>query len=96
MEKLNRLISACKASVSVDVNTHRDYNESVENYFESSPVLFEDVEDIDPEVYDKMKELNTVVELQFYPDTSVGFYKIYHYDVEMALDEALNALNIRQ
>ena len=51
------------------------------------------MEDIESDVYEKMKELNTIVELQYYPDTPVGFYKVYHYDIEKAIDEALSSLN---
>jgi len=88
MKKLNELISKCKCSVNLDINSHKDYNETIEVYL-NLPWLSEDTNDIDPEVLQKMIELNTIVELQFYPDTSVGFYKIYHYDVEMAIEEAL-------
>ena len=50
------------------------------------------MEDISKEVYEKMIELNTIIELQFYPDTPIGSYKIYHYDLEMAIDEALTII----
>ncbi len=88
MEKLKELISNCKFEVSLTVNCHRDIGDTVKAYF-TLPWLEEALLDIEPEVFNKMVELNTVVELQFYPDSSVGFYKVYHYDVEMAVDEAL-------
>ena len=92
MEKLNELISKCKCSVGLDINVHRDYHESVETYLEL-PRLSEDKQDVYTEILQKMIELDTIVELQFYPDTSVGFYKIHHYDVEMTIDEALLTFN---
>lgn len=94
MEKLNKLIQRCKCCVYLKVNSHRDYNETVEQYFKSYPSYEEDLENIDKDVYEKMKEINTIIELQYYPDTSIGFYKVYHYDLEMAIDIALSSLNI--
>jgi hypothetical protein len=44
------------------------------------------------EIANKMIEHNTIIDLQFYPNTPIGFYSIYHYDLEMALDEALEIL----
>ena len=93
MKKLQTLIEKCKCGVHITVNGHRDYYETVEQYFEEDPMMEKDFEDIEANVYEKMKELNTIVELQYYPDTPVGFYKIYHYDIEKAIDEALSSLN---
>jgi uncharacterized FlaG/YvyC family protein len=93
MKKLNKLIQRCKAGIYLTINSHRDYYETVEQHFESNPKK-EDLEDISKDVYEKMKETNTIIELQYYPDTPIGFYKIYHYDLEMAIDEALSSLNI--
>lgn len=39
-----------------------------------------------------MIETNTIVELQFYPDTPIGFYRVYYCDLDAALDEAYCAL----
>ena len=93
MEKLQKLIEKCKCGVHITVNNHRDYYETVEQHFKGNPIVEEDLEDIEADVYEKMKELNTIVELQYYPDTPIGFYKIYHYDIEKAIDEALTSLN---
>ena len=51
-----------------------------------------DKDDIESDVLNKMIETNTMIELQFYPDTPIGFYKIYHYDLEQAIDIALNSI----
>lgn len=93
MNKLNTLISNCKCGVYLSVNEHRDYYETVEEHFKSHPYI-EDLEDIDKDVYDRMKESNTIIELQYYSDTPVGSYKVYHYDLDLAVDEALASLNL--
>lgn len=38
-------------------------------------------------------ETNTIVELQFYPDTPIGSYSVIHHDLDAALDEALACLS---
>lgn len=93
MEKLQKLIEKCKCSVNITINSHRDYYETVEQHFNANVVVKEDLEDIEPVVYEKMKELNTIVELQYYPNTPNGFYKVYHYDIDKAIDKALSSLN---
>jgi len=92
MEKFEELISKCKCGVHLTVNSHRDVYLSLEEYFNHYPNLTEDLTDIDSEVFQKMKELDTMIELQFYPHTPIGFYKVYHYDLTKAVEEALNSL----
>lgn len=89
MEKLYKLIQMCKCGVHLRINLHRDYYETVEEHFNSNPINKEYLEDIDVDVYEKMKETNTIIELQYYPNTPIGSYIVYHYDLEMAIDNAL-------
>lgn len=93
MEKFKKLIEKCKCGVHLTVNKNRDYYETVEQYFKGNKIMEDDLKDIEPDVYNKMNELNTIVELQYYPDTPIGFYKIYHYDIETAIDDALLSLD---
>lgn len=90
LDKLKTLLTRCKCGVYVEVNAHRDVYESVETHFEDleiqAPLR------IDPDIRAKMIELNTIVEIQFYPTSPVGFFRVYHYDLEAALDKALQCL----
>lgn len=90
MNKLKYLIGNCKNSVIVEVNGHRDVYMSVLEFLE------DDDKEIDKGVLNKMVETDMVVRIQFYPDTAVGFYIVYHYDVEKALDECIQILNNRK
>jgi len=72
MKKLNKLIQNCKCGVYLTINKHKDYCETVEQHFKNNPTK----EDINPEVYEKMKELNTIIEFRYYPDTPIGFYNV--------------------
>ena len=87
MERLKELISKAKCGVYIEVNKHKDYYESV--YTHITP---EKQDDIPSDILDKMIELDTCVRLQVYPNSPIGFFVIYHYDLEKAIDIALNEL----
>jgi hypothetical protein len=90
MEKLEQLINGCKAFVAIEVNEHRNYYEPAEQFL----IDREADEDIDDkEIYKKMIELDTIVMVQFYPDTPIGFYRVWHYDADAAIDKAVEILN---
>lgn len=88
-DKLKIILDKCKASVHLGVNEHKSYYEPVEDYIAQR----EDV--IDADILNKIIETDNLIELQLYPDTPIGFYKIYHYDLDKALDEALECLEHR-
>jgi hypothetical protein len=97
--KLNTLIHHCKASVTLSVNNHRDGYQTVEDYFQNllqaNVLQAEDFDEIPFEIYQQMRLTDTVVELYFYPDTPIGSYTIYHFDVELAVEEALRILKLK-
>ncbi len=92
MDKLTLLINRCKCGVHLTVNDHRDVYETAKQAIQNMESLGHTVDDDD--VRAKMIELDTIVDLHFYPDTPVGFYKVLHYDLDMALDIALAELGI--
>lgn len=88
MNKLQELKNRCKCGVYIEINPHKDVYESVEkNIFE------DDKEDIEEEILKEMIKRDTIVRIQFYPNTPVGCYVIYHYDIEKGLDYAIKILN---
>ncbi len=88
MDKLLKLKEFCKCGIFLTINQHRDYYESVETYMGNQ----QDTADLKKEILQKMIEKNIIIELQFYPHTPIGSYSIYHYDIEAALDIALEIL----
>ena len=92
MERFKQLVSLCKASVEISVNNHRDYYQSVKSYIEDANSANDLFDDLDLKVYDEMIRRNTIVEIQAYPDTPIGFYKVYHYDIDIAMDEIIEAI----
>lgn len=91
MEKLNKLLSMCKCGVYLTINQHRDSYQSakdrIKEMFETGQI---DGDDISKDIIEKMVDTNNIVEIQFYPNTPIGSYYIYHYDLEMAINEALS------
>lgn len=94
MNELKELLSKCKASVSINVNQHRDYYQSVKDYIEEQAQLDEDlIEEIGLDVYEEMQKTNTVIEIQAYPDTPIGSYRVMHYDIDKAIQIMLECVN---
>jgi hypothetical protein len=87
MKKFKELVSLCRASVEISVNDHKDYYESVEQHIGE-----EDREDIEKEVFEEMVKRDTVVRIQAYPRNPIGFFVVYHYDIDKAVDIALGAI----
>ena len=85
MEKFKELVSICKASVEISVNDHKDYYELVRDFISK-----EAQNDIDKEVFDEMVIRDTIVRIQAYPLTPIGFIVVYHYDIDKAMDIALD------
>ena len=94
MNKLKELLSNCKASVSITVNQHRDYYQSVEEHIEEQALIDEElIDEIGKEVYEEMKKTNTIIKIQAYPDTPIGSYRLFHYDIDKAIDIMLSCVN---
>ena len=92
MSKLQQIINKCKCSVSLTVNKHLDYYQTAEDALLEMQ-RYECPPRIEPEVREIMEKTNIIIELQFYPDTPIGSYSLYHYDLDKILDEALEILS---
>lgn len=92
MDKLQRLLALCKCGVFLTVNNHR-------NYYQTAAERLDELDDMEcppqytPEVKACMIATDTVIELQFYPDTPIGSYSVFHHDLDAALDQALACFN---
>ena len=84
MNHLEELMSLCECGVYVYINAHRTYYESV------ADDLDDVIDEIDNDVWLKMVELDTIVNIDFYPDTPISFVSVYHYDLNSALLLALD------
>ena len=85
MDKFKELLKHCKCSLSLHYNPHKDHYQSVEEYFKIQCMCnSEKLEDVidDLFVYGQMKDVDTIFELTIYPDTPIGQYTLYHYDLD--------------
>ena len=90
MKKFKEILSLCKCSVMITVNDHRDFYETVEEN------LKEKMDEIDEDVFKVMVETDTIVKIQAYPRSPTGFYSVYHYDVDKAVDLMLEILTTKK
>lgn len=91
MEKLLDLISLCKCSVSIVINNHKDFYQTVDNYISEIPSA-DIVKNIGVDVYDEIIKRDNIVEITAYPNTPIGFYYLCHYDLETAINIMLDNL----
>ena len=95
LEKLNKLISLCKAEISISINEHTSGYQTVKKYLENCQLIYGEDLEISEEIKKVMIDKNIMVNIVFYPDTPIGSYSVYHYDVEEALDECLRIMEDR-
>jgi hypothetical protein len=88
MDKLKELLARCKCGVFLTVNEHRDYYETATERLDELASM-ECPPEYTDDVRQKMIETDTIIELQFYPNTPIGSYRVVHHDLDAALDEAL-------
>lgn len=91
MNKLQQIIDKCKCGIYLEINKNRDYYQTVEEEIKEIQNMIS-IDEIEPEMIKKMIKHNSLISLQFYPNSPVGFCIIYHYDLESILDWALKIL----
>lgn len=78
---LDDLATACACEVSVSINPHTSYYQPLADYLDE--VAKRAV--LRPGMRERIIAADRIVELQFYPDTPIGFYTV----VGATLDECL-------
>lgn len=92
-DKLAWLAANCKNGVTVEINYHRDIYLSVREYLDETDFNADLALETDPAIIEQMIATNTVVMVQAYPRTSIGFVAVFHYDVDAALGAVIEAVN---
>ena len=88
MSDLEKLISLCKCGVSLTVNEYRNNYQTVEKFI-AEIRSFHEPDEIDDATEKKMIESSSVVRLDFYPHTPVGFITVWGSNVSEVVSEAL-------
>lgn len=91
MEKFQQLLAHCKCGVHLTINENKNYYETAKKYLEELKQKGH-LEEVSEEEIKNMIKLDRIIELQFYPNTPIGFYIIYHYDLKKAIEKALEIL----
>jgi hypothetical protein len=95
IDKVKKLMVGCKCGVYISVNEHKDYYESAKQYIAKAIENIYYPEDTDQITKDKMESMDSIVKIQFYPETPVGFYNVWSYSLDDALDSAISILESR-
>ena len=69
MNNLQKLINICKCGVDIDVNVHRNFYATAEEYIENAHRNSDLPEELEDAVRDEMIRTNTIIICQCYPDT---------------------------
>lgn len=72
----------------ISVNEHRAYYETLETYFARPE--YED--DVSADVKAECIARDVLFEVQCYPQTPIGFYRVTHFDLEKAVDRTIAAV----
>lgn len=86
--KIKRLTDVCKGGFSIEVNPHLGTYESIEEYLDDEIKN----NDISAEDLSRVIKSNTLVCVQAYPNTPVGFYLIFDDDVERVIDRIIECI----
>ena len=89
---MKRIIDKCKCGVLFNANEHRDYYEDAETWLINNCHDQKEIDDIGKDVWEEMIKRDTILHIQFYPNTPVGFYSVYHYDYDELIKKALSIL----
>lgn len=93
MDKLLQLIEKTKGSVTIQINPHRDYYQTIRGYLEEQADGYLDEDDLPDDYQIEMEKRDSLIIIQWYPDTPNGFKTVAHYDLEKAIEKALSTFN---
>lgn len=89
MEKLKEILELCKCEVTIDINSHRNDYLTAQEFIQNLEILEINIEDYDRVI---MIASNTIIRIQAYPETPIGSYTVYHWDLETALNKMIELL----
>lgn len=90
MNNLHKLLSLCKCGISIDINSYRDAYESVQDGINT--IEREIKEPLELNIVQGMKETQNIIEIHCYPFTPISSITIYHYDIDMAIEQMIDAI----
>lgn len=94
MSQLNKIIERCKCGVYLNINTHKDVYQTTEEAIEEIQYRMVDsgCDPLDDYLVNRMIHHDIIINLQFYPNTPISSYGLYHYDLDEILDIAVDII----
>lgn len=90
---MKEIVEMCKGAVYFEANPHKNIYSSAKEYIFNDVLNLESPPEISKDIIEEMIKRDTILSLQFYNITPVGFYLIYHYDYDLLIEEAKKVLN---
>jgi len=88
---MEEIIQKCKCGIYLSVNQYRDYYQSIEDAVKEERER--NSTDINDELAARMVAEKSLISLQFYPDTPVGFYIVYGTTLDEVVTKAKSVIN---
>lgn len=88
---MEEIIQKCKCGIYLSVNQYRDYYQSIEDAVKEERER--NSMDIDDELAARMVAEKSLISLQFYPNTPVGFYIVYGTTLDEVVTKAKSVIN---
>lgn len=88
---MEEIIQKCKCGIYLSVNQYRDYYQSIEDAVKEERER--NSMDIDDELAARMIAEKSLISLQFYPNTPVGFYIVYGTTLDEVVTKAKSVIN---
>lgn len=82
---LEKMFPDHKCSLTLTHNQHKDYYQSVISYLSDREIPLDDW--VSEEQWEKAIETDSMWELQWYPDTPIGFIRLFACDLDVLLEE---------
>lgn len=88
---MEEIIKRCKCGVFLSVNEYRDYYDTITDAVKEHKER--NLGDISSDLEARIIAADTLYELQFYPDTPVGFHVVYGTSLDEVVEGAKVILN---
>lgn len=78
------LLLKCQGSASISFNDHKANYQPIQEHIEELKNMGEE---IPIDIIEEMIKRDIIIRVQAYPNTPIGFYLIFHYDVTIAIEQ---------
>ncbi len=97
---MDEIIKQCKCGIYLTINKHRNYYESAQNAIDEINEMGKNNNghhdnyepEISAELSERMNKEDQIFELQFYPNTPIGFYIVYGSSLDEVIQKAIKCL----